>query len=64
MNFLFEEKIMWFFLFEEKIMFCSQDVYNTCQNIWHKVKQSSKIGQHFKNLLSNFARFLTGYVKV
>ena len=30
---------------------------NPGQNIWHKVKKSSKIGQDFKNLLSNFAFF-------
>ena len=28
---------------------------NPGQNIWHKVKKSSKIEQDFKNLLSNFA---------
>ena len=39
--------------------------YNSLgQNIWHKVKKSSKIGQNFKNLLSNFACFLTDIVKV
>ena len=37
--------------------------YNPGQNIWHKVKKSSKIGQDFKNLLSNFA-CLTAIVKV
>ena len=37
---------------------------NAGQNIWHKVKKSSKIGQDFKNLLSNFACFLTAIVKV
>ena len=37
---------------------------NPGQNIWHKVKKSSKIGQDFKNLLSNFACFLTAIVKV
>ena len=36
---------------------------NPGQNIWHKVKKSSKIGQDFKNL-SNFACFLTAIVKV
>ena len=34
------------------------------RNIWHKVKKSCKIGQDFKNLLSNFACFLTAIVKV
>ena len=38
--------------------------YNPGQNIWQKVKKSSKIGQDFKNLLSNFACFLTAIVKV
>ena len=37
---------------------------NPGQNSWHKVKKSSKIGQDFKNLLSNFACFLTAIVKV
>ena len=39
-------------------------IYNRGQYIWHKVKKSSKIGQDFKNLLSNFACFLTAVVKV
>ena len=38
--------------------------YNPGKNIWHKVKKSSKIGQDFKSLLSNFACFLTAIVKV
>ena len=38
--------------------------YNPGQNIWYKVKKSSKIGQDFKNLLFNFACFLTAIVKV
>ena len=37
---------------------------NPGQNIWHKVKKSSKIEQDFKNLLSNFAWFLTAIAKV
>ena len=37
---------------------------NPGQNIWNKVKKFSKIGQDFKNLLSNFACFLTVIVKV
>ena len=37
--------------------------YNPGQNIWHKLKKSSKIRQDFKNL-SNFAYFLTAIVKV
>ena len=39
-------------------------IYNPAQNMWHKVKKSSKIGQDFKNLLLNFACFLTAIVKV
>ena len=39
------------------------DSYNPGQNIWHKVKKSSKTGQDFKNLLSNFACFLTAIRK-
>ena len=37
---------------------------NPGQNVCHKVKKSSKIGQDFKNLLSNFACFLTAIAKV
>ena len=37
---------------------------NPEQNILHKVKKASKIGQDFKNVLSNFMCFLTGIVKV
>ena len=36
-------------------------IYNPGQNIWHKLKKSSKIGQDFKNLLSNFAIFFDSY---
>ena len=32
------------------------------RNIWHKVKKYSKIGQDFKNVISNFAGFLTAIV--
>ena len=38
--------------------------YNPSQNIWHKVKKCSKNGQDFKNLISNFACFLTAFVNV
>ena len=38
--------------------------YNLGQNIWYKVEKSSKVGQDFKSLLSNFACFLTANVKV
>ena len=37
---------------------------NPGQNIWHKVKKPSKIGQDFENLLPNFACSLTAIVKV
>ena len=37
---------------------------NPSQNVWRKVKKFSKIGKDFKNLLSNFACFLTAIVKV
>ena len=37
---------------------------NPGQNILHKVKKSSKIGQNFKNLLPNFTCFLTATVKL
>lgn len=33
--------------------------YNPKQNIWKKVKESSKIGQDSKSLISTFASFLT-----
>ena len=36
---------------------------NPGQNIWQKVKKSIKMGQDFKNLLSNIACFLTAIVK-
>ena len=38
--------------------------YNPLQNLWHKVKKSSKLEQDFKNLLHNFACFFTAIVKV
>ena len=38
--------------------------YNPGQNIWYKVQKSSKAGQDFKSLLSNFACLLTAIVKV
>ena len=37
---------------------------NPRQNIWQKVKKSSKIGQDFKNLLPNFECFLRDIAKV
>ena len=44
-----------------QIFVCSD---NPGQNIWQKVKKSSKIGQGFKNLLSNFACILRAIAKV
>ena len=41
-----------------------KQIYNPGQNIWHKVRKSSKIGQEFRNLLSSLACFLTAIVKV
>ena len=38
--------------------------YNPGQNICYKVEKSSKVGEDFKSLLSNFACFLTAIVKV
>ena len=38
--------------------------YNPGQNIWHKVKRYNKTGQDFKNIISNFACFLTAIVNV
>ena len=38
--------------------------YSPGQNIWHKVKKSSKTGQDFKSLLSDVARFLKAIVEV
>ena len=37
---------------------------NPGQSIWHKVKKYSKTGQEYKNLISNFACFLTAFVRV
>ena len=37
---------------------------NPLQNIWHKVKKSSKLEQDFKNLLLHFACFFPAIVKV
>ena len=34
-----------------------ESIYNPGKNIWHKVKRYSKIGQDFKNIISNFAFF-------
>ena len=50
----------------EMFLFCScvPHIYNPGQNIWKKVKKFSKTGQDYKNLISNFACFLTAIVKV
>ena len=42
--------------------FVSSD--NPSQNIWHKLIKYNKIGQEFKNVISNFACFLTAIVNV
>ena len=34
------------------------------QNIWHERKKYSKIGQGFKNVISNFPCFLTAIINV
>ena len=39
-------------------------IYNPGQNIWHKLKKSSKIGQDFKNFYQILQFFLTAIVKV
>ena len=39
-------------------------IYNPGQNIWQKVKKYSKIGQDLKNVIYNFACFLTAVVNV
>ena len=48
---------------------CSSDtpfvVCNPSQNIWHKLKKyKNKIGEDFKNIISNFACFLTAIFNV
>ena len=37
---------------------------NPGQNIWQRVKKYSKIGQDLKNVIYNFACFLTAVVNV
>ena len=44
----------------KKYKLCS---FNPGEYIWHKVKKHSKIGQD-KNIISNFACFLTAIVNV
>ena len=38
--------------------------YNPGQNVWHEAKSYNKIGQHFTNIICNFACFLTAIVNV
>ena len=38
--------------------------YNSSQNISHKLKKYCKIGQDFKNVISNFVCFLAAIVSV
>ena len=38
--------------------------YNSSQNISHKLKKYRKIGQDFKNVISNFVCFLAAIVSV
>ena len=38
--------------------------YNPEQNIWQKLKRYNKIGQGFKNIISNFACIWTAIVNV
>ena len=37
---------------------------NPGKNIWNKVEKSSKIGQDYKNLVSDFAVFMNAIVKI
>ena len=46
------------------VIFTKAIIYNPGQNIWHKVKRYNKIGQGFKNIISNFACFLAAIVGV
>ena len=40
------------------------NIYNQMQNIWNKLKKSSKTGQDKKSLISTFACFLTATANV
>ena len=42
---------------EKSYIKCGWKNCNHGQNIWLKIKEFSKIGQHFKNLVSNFVCF-------
>ena len=41
-----------------------KQTYNPGQNVWQKAKRYNKIGQDFKNIISNFERFSTAIVNV
>ena len=47
-----------------KTMTAEFNIYIPGQNIWQKVKKYSKIGQDLKNVIFNFACFLTTVVNV
>ena len=42
-------------------MYPISENYNPGEDIWHKAKKYSKIGQDFKNVISNSACFLDSY---
>ena len=50
--------------FITNIIITASTSHNPSQNIWHKLKKYSKIGQNFKNVISNFACFLTAIANV
>ena len=50
-----------FYIISFKRTYVNCSLANFEQNIWQKLKKYSKIGQHFKNVISNFAYFLTAY---
>ena len=52
---------LWFFKASLNFQVAS---FNPGQNIWHKVKRYYKTGQDFKNIISNFACFLTAIANV
>ena len=53
-----------FFFFGYLKFVCRDAGYNPGQIIWHRAKKSSKTEQAFKNVISNFACFLTAIVNV
>ena len=60
----FRDRICFFQPLFSKWLMEKYQIYNPGKNICLKVKKSSKSGQDFKNLSSNFACFLTAIVKV